>query len=119
MIRTSILAAAITAAVLPTAAFADGAATFAGKCQVCHSVAVKAPALLAPNLRGVVGRKAASTGFANYSPALKNSGLTWTKENLDKFLTAPGKLVPGTRMVVMVPDARQRAELIAWLATQK
>lgn len=119
MIRKTLFAAAVTIAALPAAAYADGAATFAGKCQICHSVAAKAPALLAPNLRGVVGRKAASTTFANYSPALKKSGLTWTKDNLDKFLTAPGKLVPGTRMVVMVPDAKQRAELIGWLATQK
>lgn len=119
MIRKMLFAAGLSALSAPTAAFADGAGTFASKCQICHSVAVKAPALLAPNLRGVVGRKAASTGFANYSPALKKSGLTWTPETLDKFLTAPGKLVPGTRMVIMVPDAKQRGELIAWLATQK
>lgn len=99
---------------------ASGAALFASKCQICHSVAAKgAPALLAPNLRGLVGRKAASSAFPSYSAALKKSGLTWTSANLDTFLAAPGKLVPGTRMVIGVPDARQRADLIAWLATQR
>ena len=38
---------------------------------------------------------------------------------LDKFLTAPGKLVPGTRMVIAVTDAGQRKALVAWLAKQK
>jgi cytochrome c len=70
-------------------------------------------------LRGVVGRKAASGAFSAYSTALKKSGLTWTPATLNTFLTAPGKLVTGTRMVVMVPDARQRADIIAWLGTQR
>ena len=61
----------------------------------------------------------ASSAFAGYSPALRKSGLTWTPETLGTFLTAPGKLVPGTRMVVMVADAKQRADIIAWLGTQR
>lgn len=126
MIRRSQFAAYATlavAAALPAAALAQpapGAALFASKCQICHSVAAKgAPALLAPNLRGLVGRKAASGAFPSYSAALKKSGLTWSKATLDTFLTAPGKMVPGTRMVIAVPDAKQRGDIIAWLATQR
>ena len=128
MIRRSLFTAYTTVAVavaaaLPTPASAQpapGASLFASKCQICHSVAAKgAPALLAPNLRGLVGRKAASGAFPSYSAALKKSGLTWSKDTLDTFLAAPGKMVPGTRMVIAVPDAKQRADIIAWLATQR
>ncbi len=73
----------------------------------------------APTLKGVVGRKAASIPDFPYTDALKASQLTWTPTNLDKFLTAPGKLVPGTAMVVDVPDGMERANLIAYLASSK
>ena len=125
MIRRSLFAAfgsVVLVAMAPATALAQaapGASLFAAKCQICHSVAAKgAPALLAPNLRGVVGRKAASGAFPSYSAALKKSGLTWSKATLDTFLTAPGKLVPGTRMVIAVPDAKQRGDIIAYLASQ-
>ena len=42
--------------------------------------------------------------------------MTWNRETLDSFLIAPARKVPGTRMVVSVPDAQQRARLIAFLA---
>ena len=72
-----------------------------------------------PSLKGVVGRRAGSLpGFA-YTPALKGSGLTWTAANLDRFLTNPAALVPGTAMVVRINDAAQRSALIAYLATQR
>jgi len=96
----------------------DGAQVFKQRCQACHSATAAKTAPLAPNLAGVVGRKAAATSFA-YSPALKASKLTWTKANLDQYLTSPMKLVPGTRMVISVPDPAQRAALIDFLAKAK
>jgi cytochrome c len=93
-----------------------GAATFKQQCQMCHVNTAGAKGFAAPNLWGVVGRKAGSTQFA-YSTALKNSGQTWDPKTLDTFLTAPGKLVPGTRMVVAIPDAKKRADVIAYLKT--
>jgi cytochrome c len=97
---------------------AAGGQLFTQRCQTCHSVNPAQKTGIAPNLAGVVGRKAASTGFA-YSDALKKSGLTWTPANLDKFLTSPFKMVPGTRMVISVSDEKQRADLIAFLASKK
>lgn len=100
----------------PAAATPDeGATIFRQRCQSCHSADAGKTSPLGPNLAGVVGRKAASTAFS-YSAALKSSGLTWNRETLDSFLTAPARKVPGTRMVVSVPDAQQRAKLIAFLA---
>ena len=97
---------------------AAGATLFKGRCGICHSVTPGQKAMMAPNLSGVAGRKAGSTEF-NYSSALKASGLKWDKPTLDKFLTAPMKLVPGTRMVISLPDAKQRADVVAYLSTLK
>ena len=96
----------------------DGGAYFSQHCQMCHTITAGQPHGVGPNLAGVVGRKAASTDFY-YSDALKASGLAWTKANLDKFLTAPGQMVPGTRMMVSIPDPKQRAALVDFLAKQK
>ncbi|HEY7798010.1 MAG TPA: cytochrome c family protein, partial [Hyphomonadaceae bacterium] len=71
-----------------------------------------------PAHRGVVGRGAASAPAYNYSPALKASGVTWTPENLDKWLTDPRGLVKGVRMGFRLTDARQRADVIAYLTEE-
>jgi cytochrome c len=97
---------------------AAGAALFKDRCQMCHTVTPGQPPGLGPNLWSVVGRKAASTPFA-YSDALKGSGLVWNKATLDKFLAAPSKLAPGTRMVIAISDPKQRADLTAYLSTLK
>lgn len=96
----------------------NGEQLFQQRCQACHATVTGKPALMAPNLRGVVGRKAGSTDF-KYSPALKGSGFLWTPDKLDQFLAAPMKMVPGTRMVVSIPDVGQRKAVIGWLATQR
>lgn len=97
---------------------AAGETAFKAQCMGCHVVGLGQKGVLAPSLRGVVGRKAASTGFS-YSVALKASGLTWTKANLDTFLAAPTKMVPGTRMFIAITDPQQRANVVAYLATLK
>jgi cytochrome c len=67
-----------------------------------------------------VGRKAGSQPeFTKYSEALKASGLTWTTENLDRFLISPMAMVPGTFMPMLIPDDKTRADVIAYLATLK
>jgi cytochrome c len=97
---------------------ADGGMLFKQRCQMCHVSVAGQPTGIGPNLAGVVGRKAASTGYG-YSPALKASGLKWDKATLDKFLSGPGAMVPGTKMPISVSDPAQRAAIIAYLATLK
>ncbi|MDB5482827.1 MAG: cytochrome c class [Caulobacteraceae bacterium] len=95
---------------------AAGEDLFLDRCAMCH---VAEGGGQGPGLKGVYGRKAASTpGFA-YSAALKASGVTWTAPELDRFLTNPSAAIPGTAMPITVPDARQRADLIAYFAAQK
>ena len=74
---------------------------------------------MAPNLLGVVGRKAGSTDFAMYSPQLKAYGKVWTPGLIDQWLASPAKLVPGARMGINVSDAKDRADAVAYLATLK
>jgi cytochrome c len=89
------------------------------QCMSCHTVEA-GKNLIGPSLHAVFGRKAASLPGYAYSDALKKSGLTWDQATMDKWLTAPAKLVPGTKMTFFgLPDAARRKELIDWLAQQK
>lgn len=108
------------AVTMPVAAHAAdaGETLFTQRCAMCHKVSPDKAAGVGPNLRGVVGRQAAATPF-NYSAALKKAKLKWDAKTLDAFLTAPGKVVPGTRMVVSVPDPKQRAALIGYMSKLK
>jgi cytochrome c len=100
-----------------SAAAADGADIFNNTCAVCHS-ADPGTNKLGPSLAGVVGRKSASLGDYSYSPAMTKAGLTWDAATLDKYLTDPTKVVPGTKMLFPgVKDAGDRKALIDYLAT--
>jgi cytochrome c len=96
----------------------NGETLFRQRCQTCHSVAPDKTTPLGPNLRGVFGRKAGATAF-RYSDALKKSGVVWSQATLDRYLAAPLRLVPGTRMTVALPNAAQRAAILDYLARQK
>ena len=71
-------------------------------------------------LLGLVGRLAASLpGFPMYTPAHTGSNITWNAKVLDEFLANPMGKVPGTMMVIALPDAKERADVIAYLGTLK
>lgn len=100
---------------------ARGKAYYQQNCAICHADALgagDAPVTRqGPSLVGVTGRRAgAATGFG-YTKALGESGLTWDPSTLDRFLAAPAALVPGTTMPISVPNAPDRRDLIAYLAT--
>lgn len=81
-------------------------------CADCHSINENA---VGPMHKGVVGRKAGGVAGYDYSPDLKKSGIVWTEENLDKWLAGPQAMVPETKMFFDVPDAQDRADIIAYL----
>jgi cytochrome c len=95
----------------------DGAALFRMRCASCHSADPGGRAVLGPNLAGVVGRKAGTTTF-NYSPAMRGANIVWTRANLDRYLSGPMRMVPGSRMVIAIPDAGQRTAIVNFLATR-
>ena len=81
-------------------------------CADCHSINENG---VGPMHKGVVGRKAGSVPGYDYSTDLKNSGIVWTEDNLDKWLAGPQAMVPETKMFFDVPDAQDRADIIAFL----
>lgn len=85
-------------------------------CMACHSLDEDD---VGPRHRGVVGRVAGSVPGYAYSPALKKSGLKWDTANLDRWLTNPQALVPGVKMFFAMPNAKDRADVIAYLAQQQ
>ncbi|WIY69309.1 cytochrome c family protein [Aquidulcibacter paucihalophilus] len=107
--------------ILPTADLAAGEAAFA-RCKSCHTVAAGGANGIGPNLFGVVGGPVThSAGFA-YSEAMiahKGEAPAWGLDELDQFLTAPGRYVPGTKMSFAgIRDTQTRVNLIAWLRSQ-
>lgn len=85
-------------------------------CRACHQIGPTAKNGVGPVLNGVVGRKAGTYPGYQYSDANKNSGLTWTPEELDQYLTDPQKVVPHTKMIFPgIKDAQKRKDVIAYL----
>lgn len=90
------------------------------RCAICHAVASGTGPVIGPHLGGVVGRMAGSLPDFSYSKPMATSGLTWDASTLDAFITKPQSVVKGTRMPFAgLPDAQERADLIAYLATLK
>ena len=98
---------------------AKGLATFKLQCTACHSADPGVEGA-APNLRGVIGRKAGSDPkFTAYTPAIKAAKIVWAPASLDAFLSGPAKLIPGTAMPITLPDPKMRHDVIAYLASLK
>jgi cytochrome c len=114
MLAAALAGMATSAAAAPP----SGQAVFEQRCTVCHSLQPK-PGKMGPPLAGVAGRKAGTVAGYSYSTALKASNITWTPEALDSFLKAPGKAVPGTKMLIGAPGAEDRAAVIQYLASVK
>jgi cytochrome c len=127
MVRVLKLAGVVLAGVMAAAAGSASAAdanagkgVFTAQCSVCHTATKGGPALVGPNLYGVVGRAAGSLSNFAYSPAIKASGITWTNAKLAQYLAAPAATIPGNKMPYagLKPQAKLD-DLIAYLDTLK
>lgn len=125
--RNGLVACAVLAGTsIAAASIASVNATFSGDvargqalykgCEGCHSINDND---IGPRHRGVVGRRAGSVEDYAYSAALKSSGLIWDEATLDRWLTNPSALVPGTKMFFKIDDPQSRADIIAYLKEQK
>ena len=103
-------AAAPLAAGTPPASFA--------LCRTCHAVEAGKNGI-GPTLAGIVGSKAGEVAGYQFSPALAQSGIVWDRATLDQWLSGPPRMVPGTKMVMSVPDPARRKEIIDYLETLK
>src|SRR5579862_5557564 len=112
-ILTAVLAALgalIAGSILSTSSRAqeplDGKALFQKRCGGCHALDRDKEG---PRLGGVYGRAAGSIDSFQYSEALKKSGIVWTDETLNRWLTDTEKLVPNNDMTFHVEKAEERA----------
>ena len=109
---------------LSSQAFADGDATkgkavFA-RCAICHNVEKDGGNGVGPNLFGIVGRKSGIAEGFNYSAAMKNAHITWTEDNLAKYIAGPAKMVPGNKMAFGgIAQKSQIADVVEYLETLK
>jgi cytochrome c2 len=120
--RTFTMALALIA--VPMAALADGDAEKGEKvfrkCKACHVVDSDANRV-GPSLQNIVGRTAGTVEGFKYSPAMKaagEGGLTWTEENIDKYMADPKGFVEKNKMAfVGLKKEDERADVIAYLKT--
>ena len=119
MFRSCLLVAVLAIAVTNPSRAQDAAA---GEkdfmvCRACHQIGPGAKIAVGPVLNGVVGRTAGTYPGYQYSPANKNSGIVWTPEELDKYLTNPQVVVKGTKMIYPgLKDDQKRKDVIAYLS---
>ena len=116
LLGLGLLASAVGAAAQADAQVQRGQALYESRCVACHSVDSHR---VGPSHQGVLGRKAGgATGYA-YSEALRNSPLVWNRTNLVAWLAGPETVIPGQAMNYSLGDAREREDVVAYLATLK
>ena len=95
---------------------AKGEAVFKRLCGTCHMVGPDAKNRLGPTLNGIVDRKAGQVAGYAYSPANRDSSVTWGETELKAYLRDPRGFMPGTKMLYagLRSDA-DFADLLAYL----
>ncbi len=68
-------------------------------CAACHKLEAGSNNV-GPSLHGIFERKAGALADFRYSPAMKRSGIAWTPETLDKFITDPQAVVAANRIFI-------------------
>jgi len=85
-------------------------------CQACHTISAGGMNKVGPNLAGFMGKQSGRAKGFLYSAALLEANIIWDEKTLDQWIKSPSQLVAGTTMVFAgVNDAKQRADLIAYL----
>jgi cytochrome c len=91
---------------------ARGRELFGKRCTGCHSLTQDGEG---PRLGGVVGRTSGTVPAYQYSSALRKAHIVWDDTTLDKWLTNPDHMVPGTEMDFYLPKPEERQQIIRYL----
>lgn len=94
---------------------ARGMALYENRCVACHSIEFNG---VGPAHRGIYGRKAGGRADYAYSPALNGSNIVWAEKTLDRWLANPERFIPGQKMGLSMPSAKDRADIIAYLKAE-
>jgi cytochrome c len=105
----------VTGSALAAGDPARGNLLYETQCGTCHALDHN---LVGPAHRGVYGRKAGSVPDYRYSEAVRSSGVIWTEQTLDQWLSDPEQLIPGQKMGFSIASAQDRADIIAYLKQQ-
>jgi cytochrome c len=94
---------------------AAGEKVFA-QCRACHQIGETAKNAVGPLLNGLFGRKSGTIEGYSYSPANKNSGITWDEATFRDYIKDPKAKIPGTKMIYPgLKDEKRIDDLIAYL----
>lgn len=95
--------------------FQEAITAYSRDCRSCH-IANGPGHKTGPHLYQVIGREAGNVDGFDYSAALLESDIVWTRDTLDAFLVNPMEYLPGTKMgVAGIDDPDQRARIIYYL----
>jgi cytochrome c len=89
-----------------------GKELFERRCSGCHAPDHNKEG---PRLRGVYGRKAASLADFQYSDALRKTAVRWDGASLERWLSDPDAMAPGTDMAFQVKSGEERKAIVAYL----
>ena len=86
------------------------------QCRACHQIGENAKNAVGPLLNGIIGRKAGTVEGYSYSPANKNSGITWDEATFREYIKDPKAKIPGTKMIYAgLKDDKKIDDLLAYL----
>ncbi|MBR1123235.1 cytochrome c family protein [Bradyrhizobium lablabi] len=86
------------------------------QCKACHQIGENAKNAVGPVLNGLFGRKSGTIEGYSYSPANKNSGITWDEATFREYIKDPKAKIPGTKMVFPgLKDPKQIDDIVAFL----
>ena len=111
------LACALAAPAAHAADAASGKALFDKTCANCHSTQAGVNKV-GPTLFDVVGRPIASVPGYDYSKTMRavaKQWKAWDEAHLGAYLSNPRQVLHGVKMFFAVPDAGDRADVIAYL----
>lgn len=122
MLRKQLLAATLLVCAPLAMAAGDaeqGKALFSTHCGFCHSTEA-GKNQMGPSLHAVYGRQSGQLPDFSYSAPFKAAAHKWDAASLDRWLSNPAAMVPGTLMMFPgLASAEDRQHLIVYLKTLK